>query len=248
MFAWAYALGRAANGGVVEFASVKKLTERLHVWIGPDDRAPVCCVVLRGPFHLTMISRPPGKVSYGIPWCNIVGEIYDAMTGGLLCASVNAFKSRPGWSVDRRTLVNAPPRPRQSAQQSISREQLLALIETPDPFIAWLRRYTLDVEVASIFDPVHSLLAEYFWATLEVDTMYGDSILWSDGAIEWSDLPAWVRSLNRAESRRAGMVPDDKGTWSASEVLEMVDKATSSAGSCPAPQPLAARREFWNGL
>ena len=214
----------------VEFASVKELRERLHVYIGPSDDALVYFVVLRGPFHLTRISRPPGKVSYGIPWCNIVGEIYDAMTGGLLCASVNAFKSRPGWSVDRRTHVNAPPRPQLSAQQSISREQLLALIETPDLFIAWLRRYTPDVEVASIFDPVHSMLAEYFWATLEVDTMYGDSIVWSDGVIEWRDLPAWVRSLNRAESRRAGMVPDDKGTWSASEVLEMVDEATSSSG------------------
>ncbi len=213
----------------VEFASVKELRERLHVYIGPSDDALACCVVLRGPFHLTTISLPPGKVIYGIPWCNIVGEIYDAMTGGLLCASVNAFKSRPGWSVDRKTHVNAPPRPRQSAQQSISREQLLALIETPDPFIAWLRRYTPDADVASIFDPVHSMLAEYFWATLEVDTMYGDSIVWSDGVIEWRDLPAWVRSLNRAESRRAGMVPDDKGTWSASEVLEMVDEATSSS-------------------
>ena len=124
--------------------------------------------------------------------------------------------------------MNAPPRPQQSAQQSISREQLLALIETPDPFIAWLRRSTPDADVASIFDPVHSMLAEYFWATLEVDTMYGDSIVWSDGVIEWNDLPAWARSLNRAETRHAGMVPDDKGTWSASEVLEMVDEATSS--------------------
>ena len=38
------------------------------------------------------------------------------------------------------------------------------------------------------------MLAEYFWATLEVDTMYGDSIVWSDGVIEWRDLPTWVRS------------------------------------------------------
>jgi len=149
------------------------------------------------------------------------------MTGSMLCASVNAFKSRPGWSVDRKMLVDATPRLRQSAQQSVSREQLLTLIETPDPFIAWLRRYTPDAEVASIFDPVHSMLAEYFWATLEVDTMYGDSIVWSDGAIEWNDLPAWARSLNRAETCHAGMVPDHKGTWSASEVLEMVDEATS---------------------
>jgi hypothetical protein len=223
----------------VEFASVKELRERLRVWIGQDDDALACFVVLRGPFHLMRISFPPGKVVYGIPWCNIVGEIYDAMTGSMLCASVNAFKSRPGWSVDRKMLVDATPRLRQSAQQSVSREQLLTLIETPDPFIAWLRRYTPDAEVASIFDPVHSMLAEYFWATLEVDTMYGDSIVWGDGAIEWNDLPAWVCSLNRAESRHAGAVPDNKGTWSASEILEMVDEATSSGSSCPARQPLA---------
>jgi len=212
----------------VEFASVKELRERLHVYIGPSDDAPVCFVVLRGPFHLTMISRAPGTVVYGIPWCNTVGEIYDAITGRRLCASVNAFKSRPGWSVDWRTRVNAPPRPQQSAQKSVSREQILAMIEAPDAFIAWLLRYASDAEVASIYDPVHSMLAEYLWATLEACTMYGDSIVWGDGAIEWDDLPAWVRSLNRAETRRAGTAPDDKRAWSASEVLEMVDEATSS--------------------
>lgn len=124
--------------------------------------------------------------------------------------------------------MNAPPRPQQSAQKSVSREQILAMIETPDAFIAWLRQYTPDAEVASIYDPVHSMLAEYLWATLEAFTMYGDSIVWGDGAIEWNDLPAWVRSLNRAEARRAGTVPEDKCTWSASEVLAMVDAATSS--------------------
>lgn len=212
----------------VEFASVKELRERLHAWIGPEDDALVCFVVLRGPFHLTMISRAPGTVSYGIPWCNSVGEIYDAITGRLLCASVNAFKSRPGWSVDWRTRVNAPPRPRQSTQKLVSREQILALIATPDAFIAWLRRYTPDAEVASIYDPVHSMLAEYLWTNLEAFTMYGDSIVWGEGAIEWNDLPAWVRSLNHAETRRAGSASDDKHTWLASEVLEMVDEATSS--------------------
>jgi hypothetical protein len=212
----------------VEFASVKELRERLHVYIGPSDDALVCFVVLRGPFHLTQISLPPGKVVYGIPWCNIVGEIYDAMTGNILCHSVNAFKPRPGWLVDWRTRVNYPPRLHLSAQKKVSREELLALIETPDAFIAWLRRYTPDVEVASIYDPVHSMLAEYFWATLEAVTMYGDSIVWDAGAIEWNELPAWVRSLNLAETRRAGSAPDDKGMWSASEVLEMVDEATSS--------------------
>lgn len=212
----------------VEFASIKELRERLHVYIGPSDDAPVCLVVLRGPFHLTQISLAPGTVVYGIPWCNIVGEIYDAITGRLICASVNAFKPRPGWSADWRTRVNAPPRPQQSAQKPVSREQVLAMIETPDAFIAWLRRYTPDAEVASIYDPVHSMLAEYLWATLEAFTMYGDSIVWDDDAVEWNDLPAWVRSLNRAEARRAGTSPDDKCSWSAGEVLEMVDEATSS--------------------
>ena len=213
---------------LVEFASVKELRERLHVWIVPDDDAFVCFVVLRGPFHLTGISLPPGKVVYGLPWCNLVGEIYDAVTGRLLVRGVNAFKPRRGWSVDWRTRVNAPPCPPQSAQKPVSREQILAMIETPDSFVGWLRRHTPDAEVASIYDPVHSMLAEYFWATLEAVTMYGDSIVWGDGAIAWNDLPAWVHALNRAEARRAGTAPDDKQTWSASEVLEMVDEATSS--------------------
>jgi hypothetical protein len=213
----------------VEFASVKELRERLDVWIGHDEDALVCFVVLRGPFHLTRISLPPGKVVYGIPWCNTVGQIYDASTGRLICHGVNAFKSRPGWWVDWRTRVNAPPRPPQSAQKSVSREQILALIETPDAFITWLRRSTPDAAVASIYDPVHSMLAEYFWVTLEAVTMYGDSIVWDDGVIAWSDLPAWVRALNHVESRRAGTAPDDKQTWSASEVLEMVDEATATS-------------------
>ena len=212
----------------VEFAPVKELTKRLHVWIGPSDDALVCFVVLRGPFHLTQISLPPGKVVYGIPWCNTVTEIYDASTGRLLVKGVGPGKPRPGWSVDWRTRVNVPPRPRQSAQNPVSREQLLATIETPDSFIAWLRQYAPDVEVASIYDPVHSMLAEYVWATLQAVTMYGDSIVWGDGVIAWNDLPAWVRALNRAEARRAGAAPDDKQKWTASEVLEMVDEATSS--------------------
>lgn len=212
----------------VEFASSGELRKRLNLWIGPDDDALACFVVLRGPFHLRGISLPPRTVVYGIPWCNIVGEIYDASTGRLLVHGVGAFKSRPGWSVNWRARVNAPPRPPESAQKAISREQILALLETPDAFISWLRRYTPNAEVASIYDPVHSMLAEYLWATLEAFTMYGDSIVWGDGAIAWNDLPAWVRALNCAESRRAGTAPDDKQAWSASEVLEMVDEATSS--------------------
>jgi hypothetical protein len=212
----------------VEFATYKELRNRLNVFVGLDDDALACFVVLRGPFHLAQISFPPGKVVYGIPWCNIVGEIYDASTGRLLVKGVGAFKSRPGWSVDWRTRVNTPPRPQPSTQKSVSREQILALIEAPDAFIAWLRGFTPNAEVASIYDPVHSMLAEYVWATLEAFTMYGDSIVWGDGAIAWNDLPAWVRALNRAEARRAGTAPDDKQTWLASEVLEMVDEATSS--------------------
>ena len=37
--------------------------------------------------------------------------------------------------------------------------------------------------------------------------MYGGSVVWGDGAIEWNDLPAWVRSLNCAEARRVGTAP-----------------------------------------
>jgi hypothetical protein len=211
----------------VEFASVKELRKRLNVWIAPDDDALVCFVVLRGPFLLTMISVPPGARP-GPYFSDTVGEIYDARVGRLLCAGGNAFKPRPGWSVDWRTRVNAPPRPQPSAQQSVSREQLLAKIETPDAFLVWLRRHAPDAELASIYDPVHSMLAEYLWSTLEAFTMYGDSIVWEDGVIAWDDLPAWVRALNRAETRRAGAAADDKRMWSASEVLEMVDEATSS--------------------
>ena len=212
----------------VEFASCKELRIRLNMFIGHDDDALACFVVLRGPFHLQGISLPPGKVVYGIPWCNVVGEIYDAMTGHLLVHGVGAFTSRPGWSVDGRTRVNAPPRPQQGAEKSISREQILALIETPASFIAWLHGFSPDAEVASIYDPVHSMLAEYVSATLEAFTMYGDSMVWNDGGIGWNDLPEWVRALNRAEARHAGKAPDEKRMWSASEVLEMVGEATSS--------------------
>jgi hypothetical protein len=212
----------------VEFARVKELTKRLNMWISPDDDALVCFVVLRGPFHLRGISLPPGNVVYGLPWSNTVSEIYHAMTGHMLVHGVGAFKSRPGWSVDWRMRVNAPPRPQPSTQKSVARQQLLALIESPDAFIAWLRGFMPTAEVASIYDPVHSMLAEYVWSTLEVFTMYGDSMVWNHGAIAWHELPAWVRALNRAEALRAGAAPDDKQTWSASEVLEMLDEVTSS--------------------
>jgi hypothetical protein len=105
----------------VEFASVKELRERLHVYIGPSDDALACFVMLRGPFHLTKISLPPGKVVYGIPWCSIVGEIYDAMTGGLLCASVNAFK--PG-------VVRRPEDARECASTSAAKRSEEGLART----------------------------------------------------------------------------------------------------------------------
>ena len=211
----------------VEFATYRELRNRLNTFIGHDDDALACYVVLRGPFLLRGISYPPGG-HRGPAFGEIVEEIYDASTGSLLVVAAGSFKPRPGWPADWRTRVNAPPRPQPSVEKSVSREQMWALIETPDSFIVWLRGFTPDAEVASIYDPVHSMLAEYVWATLEAFSMYGDSIVWNDGAIGWNDLPAWVRSLNCAEARRAGTAPDDKRMWLASEVLEMMDEATAS--------------------
>jgi len=64
----------------------------LQTSMGLPDDALACFVVLRGPFLLTLMSRPPGpRRSPGV--CEIVGEIYDASTGRLLVNGVNAFKS-----------------------------------------------------------------------------------------------------------------------------------------------------------
>jgi hypothetical protein len=82
----------------VEFASCKELRDRLHVYIGPDDDALVCYVVLRGPFNLTGVSFAPGG-HHLPPFSETEEEIYDASTGRLLVAAAGSFKSwrKPGF-------------------------------------------------------------------------------------------------------------------------------------------------------
>ena len=80
----------------VEFVTSKELTDRLKVYIGPDDDALVCYVVLRGPFNLTMISLPPGYHHPGPHISQTVEEIYDASTGRLLVSGVGPSRRRPG--------------------------------------------------------------------------------------------------------------------------------------------------------
>ena len=79
----------------MEFVTCKELTDRIKVYIGPDDDALVCYVVLRGPFLLPMISMPPGA-NPGPHFSERVIEIYDASTGDLLVSGVGLFKPRPG--------------------------------------------------------------------------------------------------------------------------------------------------------
>jgi hypothetical protein len=79
----------------VEFVTCKELTDRIKVYIGPDDDALVCYVVLRGPFLLTMISLPPGA-DPGPHFSERVIEIYDASTGNLLVSGVGPPRQRPG--------------------------------------------------------------------------------------------------------------------------------------------------------
>jgi hypothetical protein len=144
--------------------------------------------------------------------------------------------------------VNAPPRPQQSAQKSVSREQILAMIETPDSFIVWLRRFTPNAEVASIYDPVHSMLAEYVWATLEAFTMYGDSVVWGDGAIAWDDLRSGcVLSTVPKHAARGRPPTTNRRGWRA-RCLRWWTRLPHRADSCPILQTLAAWRDFWNCL
>ncbi|HEY1390835.1 MAG TPA: hypothetical protein VGF38_20035 [Ktedonobacterales bacterium] len=79
----------------VEFVTCKELTDRIKVYIGPDDDALVCYVVLRGPFNLTMISLPPGHLP-GPHISQTVEEIYDASTGRLLVSGAGSSRPRPG--------------------------------------------------------------------------------------------------------------------------------------------------------
>src|SRR5690349_22113054 len=71
----------------VEFVTCKELTDRIKVYIGPDDDALVCYVVLRGPFLLALMSLPPGA-NPGPHFSERVLEIYDASTGTLLVSGV----------------------------------------------------------------------------------------------------------------------------------------------------------------
>ena len=80
----------------LEFVGCKELTDRLHVWIGLADDAPVCYVVLRGPFLLRNISFPPGRLG-GPAYSEIVTEIYDASTGRLLVGVAGSAMPRPGF-------------------------------------------------------------------------------------------------------------------------------------------------------
>jgi len=79
----------------VEFVTCKELTDRIKVYIGPDDDALVCYVVLRGPFLLSMMSLPPGA-DPGPHFSQTVIEIYDAGTGRLLVSGVDPSRRRPG--------------------------------------------------------------------------------------------------------------------------------------------------------
>ena len=119
-------------------------------------------------------------------------------------------------------------RARRSTQKSVTYADIRTVIETPESFIAWLQRQRPDAEVAAVYDPTNDMLAEYLWAELEVFAGAADSIVWvaeADGYIEWDDLPDWVQALNRIEARYALTAPDDKRTWTASEVLAMVREA-----------------------
>ena len=75
----------------IEFAPSRELRDRLHIDTGLPADALACFVVLRGPFLMTLMSRPPGPPRPpGV--CEIIGEIYDASTGRLLVCGGNAFR------------------------------------------------------------------------------------------------------------------------------------------------------------
>ena len=79
----------------VEFVTCKELTDRIKVYIGPDDDALVCYVVLRGPFLLSMMSLLPGA-DPGPHFSQTVEEIYDAGTVRLLVSGAGPSRRRPG--------------------------------------------------------------------------------------------------------------------------------------------------------
>ena len=83
--------GQPPTIDTLEYVGCKELTDRLNLFIGLPDDAPVCYVVLRGPFLLTLMSYPPGAVQ-GRPVSETVEEIYDARTGDLLVWSTGPSK------------------------------------------------------------------------------------------------------------------------------------------------------------
>jgi hypothetical protein len=116
-------------------------------------------------------------------------------------------------------------RARRSAQKSVSRDDIVAMFATPESFTAWLSRQAPDAEVGSLHTPINSVLAEYLWAILDVFAMTADSIVWDGGVIDSAELPLWVQSLNQVEARHMETVPDNKHTWTGSEVLAMMREA-----------------------
>ena len=75
----------------LEFVGCKELAGHLHTYIGLADDAPVCYVVLLGPFLLRGVSFPPGTV-HTAPISQRVEELYDASTGNLLVWSAGFSK------------------------------------------------------------------------------------------------------------------------------------------------------------
>ncbi len=85
----------------LEFVGCKELTKRLNLYIGLADDALVCYVVLRGPFHLTQMSLPPGATP-GARICQRVLEIYDASTGRFLLWGVSPPFDKTRFPADER--------------------------------------------------------------------------------------------------------------------------------------------------
>src|SRR5262245_60629127 len=87
--------------------------------------------------------------------------------------------------------MSPPERAKRSVQRSVSRADILAVLETPKSFMAWLQRQRPDAELAAIYDPTNDMLAEFLWAELEVFAAAADRVVWVaevDGYLEWDEL------------------------------------------------------------
>ncbi len=91
---WPTLSGDPPTSETLEFVGCKELADRLHVWIGLADDAPVWHVVLRGPFLLRNISLLRGQPG-GPAYSGRVMEIYDASLGRLLVRGAGDGKPRP---------------------------------------------------------------------------------------------------------------------------------------------------------